>query len=557
MKDLMRHSPDIQIGQFYRAATHLRHFNKAVRDPATFQEAKLMSFVKANADSVFGRKHNFSKINSVKDYQSYVPCSNYEDLQPYIERLTHGEKNQLTTENPFMFATTSGTTALPKFIPITESHLRDYTHAFQIHNYHMIDDWPRTAAGRFLIITSNDEEGFTPGGLPYGAVSGLLNKRQSPIIRRHFAIPYELCKIKDVDVKYYLMLRVAMAQDVTAILCCNPSSLLLLAEELKEHALNLVADVGDGSIRRRYAPPAHLAKAFEPFLRPQRQRARELDQLLSKHGTLTPEMIWPRLSALSCWKGGPMSFYLEKLKESYGKCVIRDFGYMASEGRGSIPLNNDGAGGVLAVTSHFFEFVHEDEVDKLNARFYLAHELKPGARYYIYFTTASGLYRYNINDLIEVVDMYQQTPVIHFVRKGLGISSITGEKITEEQVLVALTQATRQLHLSQVSHFTAEVELGLPPHYALFAELSDLMTESVRNEFVRIFDHSLKMQNSEYQDKRESKRLGLPELRALPPGTYTRLRQQRVAEGAPEAQVKIPLLSSPNSFSNRLALLEV
>jgi hypothetical protein len=153
--------------------------------------------------------------------------------------------------------------------------------------------------------------------------------------------------------------------------------------------------------------------------------------------------------------------------------------------------------------------------------------------------------------------MYQQTPVIHFVRKGLGISSITGEKITEEQVLVALTQATRQLHLSQVSHFTAEVELGLPPHYALFAELSDLMTESVRNEFVRIFDHSLKMQNSEYQDKRESKRLGLPELRALPPGTYTRLRQQRVAEGAPEAQVKIPLLSSPNSFSNRLALLEV
>jgi hypothetical protein len=553
----MWHQPDIALGQLYRALTHVRHFNKAVRTPAYYQEAKLLSFVRANADTEFGKKHHFDRINSVKDYQSFVPASKYEDLQPYIERLTHGEKNQLTAEDPFMFATTSGTTARPKFIPITEGHLRDYTHAFQIHNYQMISDWPQAAAGRFLIITSNDQEGITPGGLPYGAVSGLLNKRQSPVIRRHFAIPYELCKIKDVDQKYYLMLRVAMAQDVTAILCCNPSSLLLLVEQLKEHAQDLLSDVSDGSIRRRFAPPPALAAAFEPFLKPQRQRARELDLLLSKHGSLTPELMWPRLSALSCWKGGPMSFYLEKLKEHYGNCSIRDFGYMASEGRGSIPLVNDGAGGVLALTSHFFEFVHEDDVDQPGARFYLSHELQKQGRYYIHFTTGAGLYRYNINDLVEVVDFHEQTPVIRFVRKGLGVSSITGEKITEEQVLVALTHATRQMHLLQVSHFTAEVELGLPPHYVCYAELNESMTDSVKNEFVRIFDHSLKNQNPEYQDKRDSKRLGLPVLKTLPPGTYTRLRQQRVAEGAPEAQVKIPLLSSPNSFSNRLALLEV
>jgi hypothetical protein len=108
-----------------------------------------------------------------------------------------------------------------------------------------------------------------------------------------------------------------------------------------------------------------------------------------------------------------------------------------------------------------------------------------------------------------------------------------------------------------MSHFTCEVELGLPPHYVCFAELSENIADSVKEEFIRIFDHSLKMQNPEYQDKRESKRLGLPVIKTLPPGTYTRLRQQRVKEGAPEAQVKIPLLTAPNSFSGRLALLEV
>ncbi len=89
-----------------------------------------------------------------------------------------------------------------------------------------------------------------------------------------------------------------------------------------------------------------------------------------------------------------------------------------------------------------------------------------------------------------------------------------------------------------------------------YAELNAHLSDSVRNEFIRIFDHSLKMQNPEYADKRATKRLGMPVLKILPQGTYTRLRQQRVMEGAPEAQVKIPLLSSPKSFSNRLALLE-
>ncbi len=547
---------DIAAGQAFRASTHVRRFNKALRNPRLAQEQKLLEIIRANENTVFGKKHGFDKIHSIKEYQSRVGANKYEDLHPYIEALKNGKRNQLTTEQPFMFATTSGTTAQPKFIPITEAHLKDYTHAFQIHNYQMIVDHPQSAVGKFLIITSNDEEGLVESGAPYGAVSGLLSKRQSPIIRRHFSVPYELCKIKDVDMKYYLMLRIAMAQDVTAVVCCNPSSLLLLADQLKEHANDLVADLCDGTVKSIYAPPAHLSAAFEKYLRPDREKAVQLERLLEQNGYLSPQILWPNLSALICWKGGPMSFYVERLPEFFGDIPVRDFGYMASEGRGSIPLSSDGAGGVVAVTSHFFEFVEEDDLDSTSPAFLTADQLQVGCRYYIYFTTNSGLYRYDINDLIEVVSMKENTPIIQFVRKGLGISSITGEKLTEEQVLVALKLAVRQLNLAEISHFTSEVELGFPPHYVCFAELNASLPESMKNEFIRIFDHSLKMQNPEYADKRSTKRLGMPELRTLPSGTYMRLRQQRVEEGAPEAQVKIPLLSSPKSFSQRLALLE-
>ena len=190
---------DIKLGQLFRKATHIRHFENAVRNPKATQENKLLEIIRANEDTAFGRKHSFHLIKNVADYRKQVAPNQYEDLHPYIDKLMNGATRQLTFDEPFMFATTSGTTAKPKYIPITESHLRHYTHAFQVHNYNLIKSFPQAAAGKFIIITSNDEEGFVPSGKPYGAVSGLLNRRQPDIIRRHFAVPYELCKIKDVD----------------------------------------------------------------------------------------------------------------------------------------------------------------------------------------------------------------------------------------------------------------------------------------------------------------------------------------------------------------------
>jgi GH3 auxin-responsive promoter len=548
---------DIAIGQLWRSLTHVKYFRNACTNPRQAQTQKLLQIVRTNEKTAFGRKYNFDRVKSVSDFQRYVPVSNYEDLQPYIEKMLLGEGNQLTAQAPFMYATTSGTTAKPKFIPINGQHLRDYTHAFQIHNYHLIGDNYQHADGRYLIITSNDEQGRVPSGLPYGAVSGLLHRRQPPIIRRHFATPYELCKVGNVDTKYYLMLRCALIRDVIAVLACNPSSMLLLADQLKEHVEDLIADIFDGTIKSTYTPPAAIRHAFDSYIKPNRERARELERILSRDGVLKPDNVWPRLCVLSCWKGGPMSFYLERLPEAYGPVPVRDFGYMASEGRGSIPISDDGAGGVSAITSHFFEYVPEEEIDSPDKRFLTVDQLELNRRYYIYFTTSAGLYRYNINDLIQVSGFYENTPIIEFVRKGLGVSSITGEKLTEEQVLTAVNQVVRHLNLDSICHFTAEVELGMPPHYVCFVEANSPLPNSVQDEFVRLFDQSLRIQNSEYEDKRETKRLGMPSLRVLPTGTYTRLRQQRVTEGAPEAQVKIPLLTSPQTFAGRLALLGV
>jgi hypothetical protein len=548
---------ELALGQTYRKYKHYRRFANAMHSPRQVQFDKLMQIVRANEKTVFGKKHNFDKIQSIEDFQRYVPPGTYEDHLPYIESSMDGRRGQLTDEDPVMFATTSGTTGKPKYIPITPSHLKDYAHAFQIHNYSIIRDYPKAALGRFLIFASNDTEGFTSAGIPYGAVSGMLRRRQPAVLEKYFCLPHVISQIKDVEVKYYMMLRLALCQNVTALMACNPSSLLLLGDQMQEHAQDLIADIFDGTVRKSYSPPRELMEQLEPYIVFDRKRARELELLLNKDGKLLPKNVWANIGIISCWKGGPMPFYLEKLPEYYGNVPIRDFGYMASEGRGTIPLGNEGANGVIAITSHFFEFVAEEDIEHAMPRFFTVDQLQLNKRYYIHFTTAAGLYRYNINDLIEVVGFSHNTPLIRFVQKGMGVSSITGEKLTEEQVHIALSYAVRQLHLTEIDHFTFAIELGTPPRYACYAELKkDLhLPDSVMEEFLRIFELSLQMQNIEYKDKRLSKRLGSPVLQIVPPGTFTKLRQKRVSEGAPEAQVKIPLLNSGYDFRETLATL--
>ncbi len=543
---------ELQIGQAYRKMTHIKRFQAALADPRAMQTAKLLSIMRANEKTAYGRRFNFDRVHSIEDYQRLVPPTTYEELEPLIEQMMEGRRGQLTDEDPIMFANTSGTTGKPKYLPITETHLEDYAHAFQVHNWNIIDSHPESTMGSVLIFTSNDEEGEVPSGVPYGAVSGMLRRRQSPLVKKFFALPPAVAKIKDVEVKYYTMLRLALCQDVTIILGCNPSSFLLFADQMQEHEHNLIADIFDGGMSKSYCPPPHLFEQLRPLLKPNKQRALELQAILERDGHLTPRAVWQNLCHLSCWKGGPLAFYLHRMQQIYGNLPIRDFGYMASEGRGSIPTSDEGAGGTLAVTSHFFEFVPESDLDSADKTFLTADQIEVGGRYYIYFTTAAGLYRYNISDLIEVIGFNQSTPVIQFVQKGMGISSITGEKLTEEQVNVALEYAIRQLSLTSIEHFTFSVQQGFPPNYVCYLELRQEMPESVQHEFLRTFEQSLQLQNIEYQDKRGTRRLGAPTLQVVPKGTFTRLRQERVMAGAPEAQVKIPILNSSLSFPERM-----
>lgn len=213
-----------------------------------------------------------------------------------------------------------------------------------------------------------------------------------------------------------------------------------------------------------------------------------------------------------------------------------DYGFLATEGGFSIPLSPDGASGVVSVLGHFLEFVPEDAIDQPSPPSFLASQLDVGQRYRVVLTGAHGLYRYDINDVVQCTGHFGRTAQITFLHKGGNMLSLTGEKLAESQVVHAAEQARAATGIELVGFAVAVDTSADPPRYVLLAE------GDANLAWLAAFEAALGRFNLEYEAKRTSQRLGPMTLQPLPAGAFESERARRVAAGAPDAHVKVPHL---------------
>src|SRR5262245_6875636 len=101
-------------------------FQRALADPVGTQNDLLISLLRRNVDTEFGRAHGFGSISDLRGYRQRVPIARYSDLVPYIDRMLRGEPDVLFLGSPIFFARTSGTTGKPKLIPFSELTQEEY-----------------------------------------------------------------------------------------------------------------------------------------------------------------------------------------------------------------------------------------------------------------------------------------------------------------------------------------------------------------------------------------------------------------------------------------------
>lgn len=517
---------------------------KALEDdcanPRMAQERKLKQILSRNADTAYGREHSFAAITDAKDFRDRVPVNQYDDLQPYIERMLNGETNVLTAQEPFMYATTSGTTGSQKFIPVNDGYIKEFRHASVASGFHTLQKFPGIAQGVTLTVFSPAEEGRTAGGVPYGAISGGLYLREPALVKKFIApIPYSVYSIRDYESKYYTLLRVALMLPVTCIYTLNPSTIAILLKRLDKYAGQLVDDIERGTVSSPQPLSTETLKSIEAFIKPHAERAGQL-RTLHEQGRFQPKYIWEKLQVVCCWTKAAAAFYLSDFPAYFGDTPVCDISYGASEGRGTISLG-DGRQ-LLSLRSHFFEFIPEDQIDDPAPQVFLADELEVGKNYQILFTTSAGLYRYRINDVVQVTGKYKSAPLLEFQYKAGNVCSFTGEKLTELHVTAAMTQVLAARGWS-CRFFTLLPVFRPQPHYELLFEPdSSTSAELTQVDFCLslsdAFDRALCSANSEYATKRESGRLSCVEAHLIEAGSYEALRKKTAEAGAADAQFK-------------------
>ena len=60
------------------------------------------NLVKSAKNTVFGKDHNFDKIETYEDFKQAVPIRDYEQLKPYIEKIKEGTQNVYGKESQFI-----------------------------------------------------------------------------------------------------------------------------------------------------------------------------------------------------------------------------------------------------------------------------------------------------------------------------------------------------------------------------------------------------------------------------------------------------------------------
>jgi hypothetical protein len=278
----------------------------------------------------------------------------------------------------------------------------------------------------------------------------------------------------------------------------------------------------------------------------------EIRKAIDRLGVLRPQDAWPVLTVLGIWTGGSARAYRPAVRQAYGDVAVRDHGLSASEGRMTIPLADDTASGVLDIGAHFYEFVPELQIDDAQPDTLLAHELEVGGTYYILLTTASGLHRYDIRDVVRCTGHLGTTPILEFLHKGAHIANVTGEKVTESQVVAAVGAALQRLALS-LTYYTVTPVWGSPPAYGLLLENGELPGMQDATRLAAFTDLELQQLNCEYAEKRASGRLAPLRPLMLPPGAWAAwIRRRQDQPGGCIEQYKHPCLQPDLDFADRL-----
>lgn len=501
------------------AGKKVKKLQAATNDPKAFQERRLFEILKMNEGTIFGVEHNFQNIRTIEQFKKNVPIRDYEGHRKYIEMIFKGEANALSALPPHYFTKTSGTTGQPKYIPINMDIQKSYINSQQILSYSLFKKDPKYLSGEIFSVIGDECEEILYDKWPCGSMSGKLYSLAHKSIKAKHIFQKEIATLNDSEKKYFYLAALALlSPDTTFYVSPNPSTLLKIYEVINTKRPELLALIQDGN---------------DPIIQKHSRQFSHAVELLRLPKDLKVTDVWSNLHILSLWMEGSCSYLIPQVKNLIGpNTQLTELGFLCSEFYGSLPLDSDTNKQVPTLLDNYFEFIEKNAYESGNRETLGLHELKLNKEYYIIVTTSGSFYRYFINDIVKVTGFYNNTPTIVFSQKGKGITNITGEKISEKQLVSFFEELNSNDH--KIKFFICLAD-QVSQTYTLYLE-SD--TKLSNEKIERELDQHLKIVNIEYASKVSSQRLQPIKVYFLESGTSELYRIHCIKNGQNEAQFK-------------------
>ena len=468
------------------------------------QESIFAAQLKNGKNTIFGKDHRLSQINTYTEYIDAVPIRDYEGIKEYIDQIKSGTENVLWKGKPMYFAKTSGTTSGTKYIPITKDSIDNHidTAKYALLNYMAETGKPEFADGKMIFLSGSPTLDRV-GGIPTGRLSGIVNHFVPGYLRKNQMPSFETNCIEDWETKLGKIVTETSLQDMRLISGIPP---------WMQMYFDWLSEANNGK------------KIIELF---------------------------PNLQVIV---HGGVNFepYRAKLMESIGKNIDTVETFPASEGFFAFQDNQNEEGLLLNTNSGiFFEFIPAGEVFNEKPKRLRLADVKLGENYALIINSNAGLWGYNIGDTIKFVSLEPYRIVVtgrikHFI-------SAFGEHVIAEEVEHAMRIASKE-HNAQIIEFTVAPMIqtsdgNLPYHEWLVAFEKEPDNLSA---FALTLNNALREKNVYYDDLIKGGILQSIQIRVLGPKAFIEYMR---SVGKLGGQNKVPRLSNDRVLAEGLIAL--
>lgn len=504
-------------------------------------------------------------------YTSLVPLSTHADIEPLVQRIADGDTGPILTHQPITtLSLSSGTTeGRQKYVPFTRHSAQTTLQIFRLAAAYRSRAYPTREGGRILEFIYSSKQFKTKGDISVGtATTHYYNSQEFKIkqekTKSFTCSPQEVISSGDYKQSTYchLLLGLFFSDQVEFITSTFAYSIVQAFSAFEELWQDLCTDIREGSLSTRISLPK-LRKAVLDIISPNPSLASKIEENCNElRGLdwcgLIPK-LWPNAKYVYSIMTGSMQPYLKKLRHYALDLPLVSADYGSTESWIGVNLDPclppERVTFAVIPTFSYFEFIPlfrrrqncasvsddfiEDEPIPLS-------QVKIGQEYEIVLTTFTGLYRYRLGDVVEVAGFHNGTPKLNFMCRRKLVLTINIDKNTEKDLQMVVERGSELLMReakAELVDFTSHADVAHQPgHYVIFWEIKGEVEERVLKDCCTEMDASFV--DHGYVVSRRTNSIGPLELRIVERGTFKKILDYFIGNGAALSQFKIPRCTS-------------